>query len=217
MNYFFNRSRISQVLDINSSAILSIESDEQKATVTYQKGDLMVKEIVTLKEVIKTRQNSISDLEIINLSDSFLVKNTTKNTYNTVTPSCNGFHCECKDYEIQSEVREQPFCKHIYAVLNFLGITTNEEYLAYVAKQANQEEVEIEDNNLNKVEITQVETISFNNVQTPVQINQFTQADYKEIFNLIKQLDVQMDDLESDFDIWESRGRFYYQDDTSWA
>ena len=122
-------------IELKSGHIVNITADE-------------VKPIMEEK-----RLNSSKDLivnEIVNeVGSHYLVKNPDKNTEYQVEPMIDHINCNCKDYQDQSIVFESKkiHCKHVFAVLNYLGFSKLSEYESFVDDQLAEKLIsQIEDN-----------------------------------------------------------------------
>jgi hypothetical protein len=89
------------------------------------------------KIFVERRKKGAADLKVINapMIGGYVVKNEKKGTNYIVTPYKDRIECACEDYGNQLRLNPETLgtkhacCKHVYAVLNYLGHKTLKEYL----------------------------------------------------------------------------------------
>ena len=155
----FNFGNISQATWIARKEIkcITVVSDE-KATVSFKNGEAIEVTREEIKPVIENKRlESSKNLEVLTTGfNTYLVRNPNTNTEYIIEPRIDYLFCNCSDYKNQSYGFEtsEVCCKHVFAVLGYLGFSKLSEYQDYVneriierleaAKQTESEYLELE-------------------------------------------------------------------------
>ena len=125
---WFNRSEINQIFVKNSREAIVILKDKVEITINRNQ----------LKPIIEEKRSKSSEgLQVKESEGFYLVKNPQKNTRYTVHPKSDHLFCNCSDYRNQYNAFEsnQVACKHVFAVLGYLGFSSLKEYANFVDDQ----------------------------------------------------------------------------------
>ncbi|BAQ61630.1 hypothetical protein GM3708_2036 [Geminocystis sp. NIES-3708] len=139
----FNFSNIEKVTWIDRKDIKMIKVSSNEYCTVHLKSEEIIK--VTAKEVKavigKERKTRSNNIEIVdNKDNTYTAKNLIKSTEYTLTPNDCFVDCTCPDYGNQWIVfeGEKALCKHGYALLNYLGFSSFEEYLEDIEEKQTQ-------------------------------------------------------------------------------
>ena len=95
------------------------------------------------KDFVKIRRNRglhLSVTQDLDLPSLYAIKNNQNRHYHLVETYDEEIYCDCKDYENQIEGFGKGCCKHGYAVLKLMGLTTLRDYI----KRTESDRLEIE-------------------------------------------------------------------------
>ena len=136
----FNFGNISQATWIDRKEIkfITVLSDE-KAKVSLKNGEAFEVTRNEIKPVIENKRlESSKKLEVLTTGfNTYLVRNPHKNTEYIIEPRIDYLFCNCSDYKNQSYAFEtsEVCCKHVFAVLGYLGFSSLSEYQDFVDEQ----------------------------------------------------------------------------------
>lgn len=136
----FNFGNISQAtwIERNEIKCITVLSDE-KAKVSLKNGDSVTVTREEIKPVIENKRlESSKNLEVLMTGfNTYLVINPDKQTEYIIEPRIDYLFCNCSDYKNQSYAFEtsKVCCKHIFAVLGYLGFSSLKEYQNYVSEE----------------------------------------------------------------------------------
>jgi len=143
INYLYSYTRTAQILKVKESDI--------EFVMLLDNGKVLVGLYNDSKEIDKSRYVELfvnerkeraerEDLTVtqwVNENTKFTVRNQAKGSTYIVNLYHDSLKCDCPDYQISSESfnSTQVACKHIYSVLNVLGLSSLKDYVRYQRDQ----------------------------------------------------------------------------------
>jgi hypothetical protein len=126
---WLDRKDIKQIVINNANSAEVLLKDGDSVTVTREE----------IKPVIENKRLESSEgLDVLETGfKNYLVRNPQKESEYTIEPLIDYLKCNCSDYENQAIAFEnkQVCCKHVFAVLGYLGFSKLSEYEDYVIDQ----------------------------------------------------------------------------------
>lgn len=143
INYLYSFSRTAQILGIKENQIeFVMVLDNGKIlvglfndSVYLEKSDYTDLFVAERKE--RAEREDLKVTQFVNDDTKFTVRNQAKQSTYQVQLYFDSLKCDCPDYQISSESfnSTQVACKHIYSVLNVLGMSSLKDYVRYQRDQ----------------------------------------------------------------------------------
>ena len=136
----FNHSNICAVTWLQPEHISQIHILNNRVCQVYLTNGLKVRVTASqIKPVMEEKRKArLKNLQVLPTKlHNYLVRNEIKGTEYTVLPLIDHLECSCNDWKNQSIAfdTDQVCCKHIFALLRFLGFSQLSQYQEYVEEE----------------------------------------------------------------------------------